>query len=190
MEMLEIEEILLDQETIEKKVAELAGRIEQDYEGKDLVLVCILKGAITFTADLMRRIPFSVTLDFVQASSYGMGMATSREIRIKKDIETDIKGRHVLLVDCIIDSGETMDCLLKRYGERNPASLKAIVLVDKRSRRTVDVPLAYRGFEIPDKFVVGYGVDCAEQYRNLPYIAALRHAAGGSPPAGVGDSLS
>ena len=187
--MLEIEEILLDQETIDKKVSELAGLIVQDYAGKDLVLVCILKGAITFTADLMRRIPFSITLDFVQASNYGMGTAPSREIRIKKDIETDIKGRHVLLVDCIIDSGETIDCLLKRYGERNPASLKAVVLADKRSRRTIDVPLAYRGFEIPDKFVVGYGVDCGEQYRNLPYIAALRRVAAGAPPAGIGDSL-
>jgi hypoxanthine phosphoribosyltransferase len=177
MERLEIGEILFDQETIGKKVAELARQIAQDYAGKDPVLVCILKGAITFTADLMRCIPFSVTLDFVQASSYGMGTSTSREIRIKKDIETDINGRHVLIVDCIIDSGKTMDFLLKRYGERNAASLKAVVLLDKRSRRTVDVPLAYRGFEIPDRFVVGYGVDCAEQYRNLPYIAALRNSA-------------
>jgi len=178
MELLEIEEILFDQETIEKKVAELATRIAHDYVGKDLILISILKGAITFTADLMRRIPYPITLDFVRASSYGMGSERLREIRITKDIEMDIKGRHVLLVDCIIDSGETMDCLLKRYEERNPASLNAVVLLDKRSRRIVDVPLAYRGFEIPDKFVVGYGIDCAEQYRNLPYIAALRHAPG------------
>lgn len=177
MEKLEIAEILFDEETIRKKVAELAGRITQDYAGRDLVLVCILKGAITFTADLMRRIPFSVALDFVRASSYGRGMTSSREVCINKDIDTDIFGRHVLLVDCIIDSGKTLDCLLKRYGERSAASLKTVVLLDKRSRRTVDVPLAYQGFEIPDTFVVGYGVDCAEQYRNLPYIAALRHAA-------------
>jgi len=179
--MLEIQEILFDRETIEKKVSDLAGRIAQDYAGKDLVLVCILKGAIAFAADLMRRIPFPVALDFVQASSYGMGTAASREILVKKDIETDIAGKHVLLVDCIIDSGGTMDFLLKRYRERGPASLNAVVLLDKRSRRTFDVPLAYRGFVIPDKFVVGYGVDCAEQYRNLPHIAVVRTPAGGDP---------
>jgi hypoxanthine phosphoribosyltransferase len=174
--MIEIAEILFDRETIGKKVAELAERISLDYAGKDLVLVCILKGAIIFTADLMRRIPYSITLDFVQASSYGMGTISSREIRIKKDIETDITGRHVLLVDCIIDSGETMAHLLKCYEARNPASLRSAVLLDKRSRRTVDVPLEYRGLEIPDTFVVGYGVDCAELYRNLPYIATLKRS--------------
>ena len=177
MEKPEIGEILFDRETIGRKVAELADRIAQDYAGKELVLVCILKGAVAFTADLMRLIPFPVALDFVQVSSYGMGTETSRKICIKKDIETDLSGKHVLLVDCVIDSGETMTCLLKRYGERNAASLKAAVLLDKPSRRTVAVPLAYRGFEIPDTFVVGYGVDCAEQYRNLPYIAALKDSA-------------
>lgn len=171
--MVKIQEILIERETLEKKVEELAGRIARDYAGRDLVLISILKGAIIFTADLMRRIPFPVTLDFVHASSYGMGTESTREIRIKKDIETDIRGRHVLLVDCIIDTGETMNCLLKRYAERDPASLGAVVLLDKRSRRTVEVPLDYVGYVIPDKFVVGYGVDCAEQYRNLPYIATV-----------------
>jgi hypoxanthine phosphoribosyltransferase len=115
-----------------------------------------------------------VTIDFVHASSYGLGTESLREIRIKKDIETDITGKNVLLVDCIIDTGETLNCLLKKYAERNPASLNAVVLLDKRSRRTVDVPLAYVGYVVPDKFVVGYGVDCGEMYRNLPYVAAVK----------------
>ncbi len=171
--MLEIREILFDAQAIERKVDELAAQISKDYAGKDLVLISILKGAIVFTADLMRRISFPVTLDFVHASSYGRGTESTREIRIKKDIETDIAGRNVLLVDCIIDTGETLNCLFDKYAKRNPASLKAAVLLDKRSRRTVDVPLAYVGFVIPDKFVVGYGVDCGEMYRNLPYVAAI-----------------
>ncbi|MGE5173717.1 MAG: hypoxanthine phosphoribosyltransferase [Betaproteobacteria bacterium] len=171
---MEIQEILISEQAIEMKVGELAGQISKDYAGKDLILISILKGAIVFTADLMRRIPFPVTVDFVHASSYGKGTESTREIRIKKDIETDITGRDVLLVDCIIDTGETLKCLFNRYAGRNPASLRAAVLLDKRSRRTVDVPLAYIGFVIPDKFVVGYGVDCSEMYRNLPYVAAVK----------------
>lgn len=172
--LIEIQEILVSEQAIQKKVDELAAQISKDYAGKDLVLISILKGAISFTVDLMRRIPFPVTVDFVHASSYGLGTESTREIRIKKDIETDIAGKHVLLVDCIIDTGETLDYLIQRYAYRNPASLKSVVLLDKRSRRTVDVPLDYVGYVIPDKFVVGYGVDCGEQYRNLPYIAAVK----------------
>jgi hypoxanthine phosphoribosyltransferase len=172
--MIEIEEILFDAQTIENKVRELAAQISRDYEGKNLVLVCILKGAITFTADLMRLLTIPVEIDFVRAASYGASTVSSRKITITKDIETDIRGKHVLLVDGIIDSGDTLDCLFKRFAEKGPAGVKAIVLLDKRSRRLVGVPLAYRGFEIPDTFVVGYGMDCAEKYRNLPYIAALK----------------
>jgi hypoxanthine phosphoribosyltransferase len=171
--MKETEEILFDAQTIENKVKELAAQISRDYEGKNLVLVCILKGAITFTADLMRGLSISVELDFVRAASYGASTVSSRKITVTKDIETDIRGRHVLLVDGIIDSGDTLDCLFKRYADQNPASIKAAVLLDKISRRMVEVPLAYKGFEIPDTFVVGYGMDCAEKYRNLPYIAAF-----------------
>lgn len=172
--MLEIQEILLTEQAIRTRVNELAAQISKDYAGRDLILVSILRGAMVFTADLMRGIEFPVTVDFVHASSYGMGTESTREIRIKKDIETDIAGRHVLLVDCIIDTGETLDCLLKRYAYRKPASIKTVVLLDKRSRRTVDVSLDYIGFVIPDKFVVGYGVDCGEQYRNLRYVAAVK----------------
>ena len=172
--MSEIQEILFDAQTIENKVRELARQISRDYEGRDLVLVSILKGAITFTADLMRCLSVPVEIDFVRAASYGASTVSSRTITITKDIETDIRGKHVLLVDGIIDSGDTLDCLLKRFADRNPASIKAVVLLDKKSRRMIEVPLAYRGFEIPDTFVVGYGMDCAEKFRNLPYIAALR----------------
>lgn len=172
--MIEIQEILITEQAIQKKVDELGAQISKDYAGKDLVLISILKGAVAFTVDLMRRIPFPITVDFVHASSYGMGTESTREIRIKKDIETIITGRDVLLVDCIIDTGETMDFLIRRYAAKNPASLKAVVLLDKKSRRTVDVPLAYVGYVIPDAFVVGYGVDCGEQYRNMPYIAAVK----------------
>jgi hypoxanthine phosphoribosyltransferase len=115
-----------------------------------------------------------VVIDFIRAKSYGVSTVPSRNIVITKDIETDIKGKHVLLVDTIIDTGETLDCLFKKLREKGPASLEAVVLVDKKPRRTVEVPIAYRGFEIPDKFVVGYGVDCAEQYRYLPYVAAVK----------------
>lgn len=172
--MNEIEEILLDEETIRKKVEELASQISRDYAGRELIVVCILKGAIAFTADLVRRLTVPVELDFVRAASYGKSTKSSREIVISKDIDADIEGRHVLLADCIIDTGETLDRLLKRYAQRNPASLRTAVLLDKRSRRTVDVPVDYVGYEIPDKFVVGYGMDCAEQYRNLPYIAVVK----------------
>jgi len=172
--VIEIQEILFDERAIQTKVGELAARIASDYAGKDPVLICILKGGVVFMADLMRRIPFPVTIDFISASSYGMSTTAAREIRIKKDIELDVRGRHVLLVDTIIDTGETLACLFKRFAEKEPASLEAVVLLDKKPRRTAEVRLKYRGFEIPDRFVVGYGVDCAEQYRNLPYVAAVK----------------
>jgi len=127
--MKEREEILFDAQTIENKVRELAAQISRDYEGKDLVLVCILKGAITFTADLMRRLSIPVEIDFVRAASYGASTVSSRTITITKDIETDIRGKQVLLVDGIIDSGNTLDCLFKRFAEKGPAGVKAVVLL-------------------------------------------------------------
>jgi hypoxanthine phosphoribosyltransferase len=172
--MIKISEILFDEQTISKKIRELADRISSDYAGKDLVLVGILKGAVVFMADLMRCLSIPVVIDFVRAASYGASTVSSRSIVITKDIETDIQGKYVLLVDTIIDTGETLDFLLKKFKEKGPLVVEAVVLVDKKPRRTVEVPLAYKGFEIPDKFVVGYGVDCAEQYRNLPYIATVK----------------
>jgi hypoxanthine phosphoribosyltransferase len=166
-------EILFDEQTIELKVAKLAAQISDDYAGKELLLICILKGAAIFAADLGRHLTIPVALDFVHVSSYGNAMVSSRTITMTKDIDLDIRGKNVLLADGIIDTGDTMKYLVERYRERGPASIRAAVLLDKRSRRTVDVHLDYRGFEIPDKFVVGYGMDCGEKYRNLPYIAAI-----------------
>lgn len=171
--MLEIMETLYAEQTIQAKVAELADRISRDYAGKDLVLVCLLKGGMVFTADIMRRISIPVTIDFLSASSYGL-TTTSGEVRIKKDIDIDVKARHVLLVDTIIDTGATLALAFKRLEEKGPASLEAVVLLDKKPRRKAEVRLKYRGFEIPDKFVVGYGVDCREHYRNLPYVAVVK----------------
>lgn len=176
--MIERPEILFDEAAIAGKVRELAGRISRDYAGKELVLVCILKGAAVFTADLMRGITIPVSVEFLQAASYGASTTSSRNIMIKKDLDCDIEGKHVLLVDTIIDTGETMYFLLKKFADRRPASLRAAALLDKRCRRMVDVPVAYIGFEIPDTFVVGYGMDYGERYRNLPSIAKLSTTAG------------
>jgi hypoxanthine phosphoribosyltransferase len=174
--MSKYHEILFDEQTIANKVRELASRISKDYEGKEAVLVCILKGALTFTADLMRLLTIPVTIECIQAASYGASTISSGNITSKQDIETDIRDRHVLLVDTIIDTGKTMDCLLRKFRARGPASLGTVALLDKKTRRSADVPVTYSGFEIPDTFVVGYGMDSAERYRNLPYIASLKPA--------------
>jgi hypoxanthine phosphoribosyltransferase len=174
MDNIEIQEILIDAATIEKRVEELAGEISRDYAGKDLVLVGVLKGAVIFLADLIRRVTIPSAVDFVHASSYGNSTVSSREVKIKKDVDIDVTGRHVLLVDTVIDTGLTLTRVFKQFQKRGPASLKAVVLLDKKPRRIVDVPIAYRGFEIQDVFVVGYGVDCAERCRNLPYIAVVK----------------
>jgi len=166
-------EILYDEREIEEKVRELAGRISRDYAGKSLVAVCVLKGAALFTADLARQIAADVTVDFVRAASYGATVGRSSEVSVDQDITSDIRGRHVLLVDGIVDSGKTLAFLLKRYWQREPASLRVVALLDKKERRTEPVQIDYVGFTVPDRFVVGYGMDAAEQYRNLPYIAAL-----------------
>jgi hypoxanthine phosphoribosyltransferase len=171
--MTGIKEILFDVDTITAKVMELARFISEDYTGKEVVLICVLKGAAIFTADLMRYLTIPVVLEFVQAESYGATRTSSKNVRITKDLKTDIKGRHVLLVDTIIDTGETMHALLRLFADRNPASLNIVVLLDKTIRRLIDVPVAYKGFEVPDEFVVGYGLDSGELYRNLPYIAVL-----------------
>ena len=175
--MSEIEKILFDETAIENKVRELAATISRDYAGRELVLVCILKGAMVFTADLMRRLTIPTTIEFFQATSYGDSAVSTKGVNMKKDIESDINGKHVLLVDCIIDRGDTMDYAMKKFREKEPASLQAVVLLDKKSRRRVEVPIHYIGYEIPDKFVVGYGLDYAQKYRYLPYIAALKSSA-------------
>ena len=169
-------EILFDEQAIAQKVGDMAAQISRDHAGKDLVLVCVLKGAALFTADLARRLFIPAVLDFVQAASHGSGTESSGTVTVTKDIDTDIGGKHVVIVDGIIDSGRTLALLVKRYRELRPAGLKTAVLLDKHSRRTVDVPIDYRGFEIPDRFVVGYGMDWGEKYRNLPYIAVMKNS--------------
>jgi hypoxanthine phosphoribosyltransferase len=172
--MSEIGKILFDEVTIADKVQELGVRISRDYAGKNPVVISILKGAVIFTTDLVRSISCPLTVEFIQTSSYGISTTSSRDVVIKKDLEADIDGRHVLLVDTIIDTGKTFAFLIKMLSERKLASLNAAVLLDKSCHRLVDVPIAYRGFEIPDEFVVGYGLDFNELYRNLPYIAVLK----------------
>lgn len=170
----DIQEILFDAPTITEKVREIAATISADYDGRELVLICILKGAAVFTADLMRHLTLPVTVEFMQAASYGASTTPSRKIEVELKPEIDIAGKHVLLVDTIIDTGETMACLLDVFAKQGPASLGAVALLDKKARRTALVSVRYRGFEIPDKFVVGYGMDCGEKHRNLPVIAVLK----------------
>jgi hypoxanthine phosphoribosyltransferase len=167
-------EILFDEQAIAEKVREIAARISADYAGKELVLICILKGAAVFTADLMRRLTLAVTVEFVQVTSYGASTTSSKKIIAGSPAEIDISGKHALLVDTIIDTGATMDCLFTLFRAQQPSTLKAVVLLDKKSRRTADITISYIGFEISDRFVVGYGTDHGEKYRNLPYIIALK----------------
>ena len=179
-------EILFDEEAIEERVRELAEQMSRDYAGKELVLICVLKGAALFTADLARHITVPVIMEFVRAASYRNGTVQATEVTIEQDVVSDIRGKNVIIVDGIVDSGSTLACLLARYGTLGPASMRVAVLLDKRSRRKMDVQIDYRGFEIPDRFVVGYGMDAGEQYRNLPYIAALGPESGAIP---VSDAL-
>jgi hypoxanthine phosphoribosyltransferase len=174
--MIEIREILFDEPAIARKVGELAGAISRDYAGRDLLVVPVLNGACVFAADLMRLLTVPVSVDFVCVSSYGDSMESSRRVVVRKDLDTDIGGKHVLLVDTIVDNGVTISFLMKQLMERNPASLKVAALLDKKCRRTSDVRIDYRGFEIPDRFVVGYGLDYAQRFRNLPYLALVSAA--------------
>jgi len=171
--MTEIKRMLFGKETIAAKVEEMAQRISADYAGKELVLICILKAATIFTADLMRYITVPAVVEFIQAASYGKSTTSSGNVNIVQDLKKDITNRHILLVDTIIDTGETLHALINLLSERKPASMKIAVLLDKKCRRIVEVPISYHGFEIPDEFVVGYGMDCGEQFRNLPYVAVL-----------------
>lgn len=170
----DIDHVLLDEETIAKKVHEMAARISADYQGKDLMVVGILKGAALFCSDLFRRITIPATLDFMAISSYGAATRTTGVHRILMDLEGALLGRNVLLVEDIVDTGLTLKFLRDYLDQRNPASLKVAVMLDKPSRRKTEVPVDYVGFEIPDEFVVGYGLDYAGKYRNLPMIGVLK----------------
>ncbi|MEE0450454.1 hypoxanthine phosphoribosyltransferase [Peptacetobacter sp.] len=168
---------MFTEEQIREKVIELGKKIENDYKGEEVLVVGILKGANVFTCDLIRQIDLDVKIDFMSVSSYGSGTESSGTVRILKDLDTDIKGRNVLIVEDIIDSGRTLSNLVKELQIREPKSLKLCTLLDKPSRRVVDVDVEYVGFEIEDKFIVGYGIDYAEKYRNLPYIGIVEDVA-------------
>jgi len=168
-------ETLITSERLQARIVELGKQISADYEGKDLLLVCILKGGVLFLTDLMRRISVPHAIDFMAVSSYGVGSRESTgAVRILMDLKTDILGRNVLLVEDIIDSGHTLDYITRVLRARNPASLRICTLLDKAERREVQVTLDYVGFTIPNKFVFGYGLDLDEVYRNLPFIGVVK----------------
>ena len=166
-------EVLIDQETLAARVAELGAEVSADYEGRDLLLIGVLKGAVFFMADLMRHLTVPCEVDFMAISSYGDATDSSGIVRILKDLDINIEGRDVLVVEDIIDSGLTLSYLIRNLESREPATLEVCALLTKPSRREIDVPVRYVGFEIPNKFVVGYGLDFAERYRNLPYVGVL-----------------
>jgi hypoxanthine phosphoribosyltransferase len=168
-----IGEILVQPDELEHRVSELAAEISTDYAGKDVLLIGVLKGAVFFLADLMRKIDVDCEVDFMAVSSYGSSTDSSGVVRILKDLDAPIEGRHVLIVEDIVDSGLTLSYLFRMLGGRSPASLEVCALLTKPDRREVDMPIRYVGFEIPNKFAIGYGLDHAERYRNLPYVAVL-----------------
>lgn len=168
--MLKPKTVLVTREEIRQKVKEMARSIEAAHQGDELVLVGVLKGGIVLMADLMRELALPVTLDFIAAESYGASTETSGVVKITRDVASDFRGRHVLLVEDIVDTGLTLRYLINHLKGKNPASLEVAVLLDKVGRRRIPVEVAYRGLEIPDAFVVGYGLDYAEHYRNLPDV--------------------
>jgi hypoxanthine phosphoribosyltransferase len=168
-----IGEILVQGDDLQHRVHELGAEISRDYDGKHLLLIGVLKGAVFFLADLMRQIEIPCEVDFMAVASYGSATESSGVVRILKDLDTPIEGRHVLIVEDIVDSGLTLQYLLRSLRARGPATLDVCALLTKPARRTVELPIRYIGFEIPDKFAIGYGLDHAERYRNLPFVAAL-----------------
>ena len=168
-----VTEILIDRDVLQRRIQELGEEISADYAGRDLLLVGVLKGAVFFMADLMRRLTIPCEIDFMAISSYGDSTDSSGVVRILKDLDINIEGRDVLIVEDIIDSGLTLSYLMRNLEAREPASLEICALLTKPERREIDVPVRYVGFEIPNRFVIGYGLDFAERYRNLPYVGVL-----------------
>ena len=171
--MAERVRVMIPEEEVDKKIAELGKQISEDYAGKQVHLICILKGSVFFTSELAKRITVTVSLDFMSVSSYGDGTKSSGIVKISKDLDESLEGKHVIVIEEIIDSGKTLYYLLEVLAKRNPASLKLCTLLDKPDRRVRDVKVDYVGFAIPDEFVVGYGLDYAQKYRNLPYIGVV-----------------
>ncbi|MBI1745429.1 MAG: hypoxanthine phosphoribosyltransferase [Acidobacteria bacterium] len=172
----DVGEVLIDEESIQRRVKELGAQISAEYAGKSPILVCILKGACLFHADLIRATPIDVFMDFIAVGSYGASTQSSGEVRILKDLDESPEGKDVILVEDILDTGLTLNYLISYIKSRHPNSLKVATLLSKPARRVVDVQVDYLGFEIPDQFVVGYGLDYAQRYRNLPYVAVLKTA--------------
>jgi hypoxanthine phosphoribosyltransferase len=168
-----VSEVLIDEDRLRARVVELGDEISVDYAGKDLLLIGVLKGAVFFMADLMRTLGIPCEIDFMAISSYGAQTDSSGVVRILKDLDINIEGRNVLVVEDIIDSGLTLSYLIRNLEAREPATLEVCALLTKPDRREIDVPVRYIGFEIPNRFVVGYGLDFAERYRNLPYVGVL-----------------
>jgi hypoxanthine phosphoribosyltransferase len=168
-----VTEVLIDRETLQRRISELGEEISVDYAGRDLLLVGVLKGAVFFMADLMRGLTIPCEIDFMAISSYGDSTDSSGVVRILKDLDINIEGRDVLVVEDIIDSGLTLSYLIRNLEAREPASLEICALLTKPERREIEVPVRYVGFEIPNRFVIGYGLDFAERYRNLPYVGIL-----------------
>lgn len=171
--MAETIKVMIPEEEVDAKIKELAERISKDYEGRQVHLVCILKGSVFFTCELAKRITVPVSMDFMSVSSYGDGTKSSGVVRIAKDLDETLEGKDVLVIEDIIDSGRTLSYLIEILKRRNPASMRLCTLLDKPDRRTHDVHVDYVGFNIPDEFVVGYGLDYAQKYRNLPYIGVV-----------------
>lgn len=170
----DIQEVLFDEKTLHARVAGIGAEIDRDYAGKAPMLIGVLRGSFMFISDLMRSITLPCTVDFMAVSSYGSGTSTSGQVRIVKDLSDDIEGRDIIVVEDILDSGNTLSYLLELLKARKPASIRLCTLLDKPSRRTKPVDVNYIGFSIPDAFVVGYGLDFDEKYRNLPYIGVLK----------------
>ncbi len=170
----DIQSVMITEEEIAAKVAALGRQISEDYQGKNLLMVSVLKGSVVFVADLMRSITIPVSIDFMSVSSYGHGTKSSGVVKIIKDIDIDLEGRDLLIVEDILDSGKTLHYLRELLEGRNPASVRIATLLDKPSRREADVKPDYFGFVVPDEFIIGYGLDFAENYRNLPYIGVLK----------------
>ncbi|WP_370695430.1 hypoxanthine phosphoribosyltransferase [Patulibacter sp.] len=172
-----IGEILIQADELQARIADLGAEISRDYEGREILIVCVLKGAVLFVADLMRQVTVPVEVDFMAVSSYGSATRSSGVVRILKDLDASIEGKNVLIVEDIVDSGLTLQYLMRNLRSRGPASIEVCSLLTKPSRREVEVPIRYTGFELPDRYAVGYGLDLAQRYRNLPYVAALTDAA-------------
>ena len=170
----DIAHVLFTEEQLQARVAEIAAQIDRDYAGKQPLLVSVLRGSFVFMADLVRRITLPCTMDFMAVSSYGSGTTSSGQVKIVKDLSEQIEGKDVIVVEDILDSGNTLSYLLKLLEARHPASIRLCTLLDKPERRTKPVAVQYSGFTIPDEFVVGYGLDYDEKYRNLPYIGILK----------------